>query len=228
MRIYAVGDIHGSARLLDQLHAKIMEDAKSAQGECVIVYLGDYVDRGLESKGVIERLLNPPTGFETHHLRGNHDQMLLDFLRDPSQFSLWKNYGASFTLISYGVLPPRFEDEESFTKARDQLAEKLPAAHLNFLTGLALSLRLGDYFFAHAGVRPGIALDKQAPEDLLAIREEFLESRLDLGAVVVHGHTPMDKEVVRFNRISIDTGAYATSRLTAVVLEGVARRFLHT
>src|ERR1700687_860800 len=206
MRIYAIGDIHGRADFLDQLNETILADSKSAAGECVLVYLGDYVDRGSDSKGVIQRLLQPSHKFKTHHLRGNHDQVLLDFLDEPKCFAQWKAFGAQETLISYGVLPPRLEDEKAFKGVRDQLLEKLPADHLKFLQKLPLSVRLGDYFFVHAGVRPGIALEKQLPDDMLWIREDFLSSRHDFGVVVVHGHTPTTREVRRFNRIGIDTG----------------------
>jgi serine/threonine protein phosphatase 1 len=228
MRIYAIGDIHGRADLLDQLNETILADSKSAKGECVLVYLGDYVDRGSDSKGVIQRLLHPSHRFKTHHLRGNHDQVLLDFLDDPKWFAQWKLFGAQETLMSYGVIPPRLEDETAFKDVRDRLLEKIPSDHLKFLQGLPFSLCLGDYFFVHAGVRPGIALEEQLPDDMLWIREDFLASRHDFGVVVVHGHTPTTREVRRFNRIGIDTGAYATARLTAVVLEGETCRFLHT
>jgi serine/threonine protein phosphatase 1 len=227
-RIYAVGDIHGCAGLLDQLTALIVEDSKDAEGPCTILYLGDYIDRGPNSKGVIERLLAPPAGFATVHLRGNHDQMLLDFLRKPSTFQTWRDLGAHETLMSYGVLPPRFEDRNLFRETRDRLLQALPAEHLNFLLKLEPSARIGGYFFAHAGVRPGVGLGNQSLEDLLWIRDEFLESSANFGMIIVHGHTPAERPVRRSNRIGLDTGAYATGRLTAAVLEGSDCRFLHT
>jgi serine/threonine protein phosphatase 1 len=227
-RVYAVGDIHGCAGLLDQLTARIVDDAWTATGPRWLVYLGDYVDRGPDSRGVIDRLLAPPAGFSCSYLRGNHDQVVLDFLDDPSVFRTWREFGARETLMSYGVLPPRFDDTEAYAEASAALRQALPPDHLAFLSRLEPSLELGGYFFTHAGVRPGIPLARQSVEDLMWIREDFLGSRADFGAVVVHGHTPMVRPQRTANRIGVDTGAYATGRLTAVVLEGDSCRFLHT
>jgi len=228
-RVYAVGDIHGRLDLLDTIQEKIVRDSESAAGERVIVYLGDYIDRGADSKGVIDRLLaGPGSGFTTRHLRGNHDQSLLDFLDEPGHYRMWKDYGARETLLSYGVLPPRGEGDAVLAKARDDLASALPESHLEFIQGLELSVTIGDYFFVHAGVRPGLPLSKQSPQDLMWIREEFLTSSTDFGKVVVHGHSPSPMPVKRSNRIGVDTGAYATGRLSCVVLEGTECRFLQT
>ena len=130
--------------------------------------------------------------------------------------------------MSYGVRPPLHDDEEAYAVARDQFAERLPQTHLDFLNGLELWLEIGDYFFTHAGVRPGLPLEVQAPEDLMWIREDFLTSNANFGKVVVHGHTPTEAPVKRANRIGVDTGAYATGRLTCAVLEAEDCRFLHT
>jgi serine/threonine protein phosphatase 1 len=227
-RVYAVGDIHGCASLLDQLMTRIVADAASAEGLCHLVFLGDYVDRGVDSKGVIARLLAPPSGFVCTYLRGNHDQIVLDFFQDPSVFRIWREFGARETLMSYGVVPPRFDDDDAYAEARDALRQAMPGDHVAFLSDLESSLALGGYFFTHAGVRPGIPLDKQSPHDLMWIREDFLGSRSDFGAVVVHGHTPTLQPQRAANRIGVDTGAYATGRLTAVVLEAGSCRFLHT
>lgn len=229
MRVYAVGDIHGRLDLLDSIHEFIAQDSAAGPSARVIVYVGDYIDRGPDSKGVIDRLLTPTLeGFKALHLRGNHDQSLLDFLDDPTHYRLWKEYGARDTLMSYGVAPPRFDNNEALTAARDEFAAALPAAHRKFLDGLHLSLEFGDYFFAHAGVRPGLPLAKQLPDDLMWIREDFLTSTANFGKVVVHGHTPAQEPQRRRNRIGIDTGAYATGRLTCVVLEGAECKFLNT
>ena len=228
LRVYAIGDIHGRADLLDRLIASIREDRKTAKGRSTIVYLGDYIDRGMDSRGVIERLSRGGADFQGICLRGNHDQALLDFLELPAMFRLWRDYGARETLVSYGIRPPRFDDDAEFREARDQLAAAIPVAHLDFLRGLQMSASIGDYFFVHAGVKPGVALDRQTPDDLMRIREEFLRSGADFGAVVVHGHTPMERPERRENRLSLDTGAYATGRLTAAVLEGDTCRFLQT
>jgi len=227
-RVYVVGDIHGCVALLDCLLKSIVADAATAPEKRLLVFVGDYVDRGPDSRGVIERLLNPPESFEVRCLRGNHDQAVLDFLNDPPSYRAWKSYGAQETLVSYGVRPPLFDDVQAIVEARDAFAARLPPSHRRFLEELELSTEIGDYFVVHAGVRPGIALGAQSPEDLLWIREDFLLSRSDFGKVVVHGHTPTEYVVRRKNRIGIDTGAYATGRLTALVLEGETVRLLHT
>ena len=224
-RVYAVGDIHGCAGLLDQMHRKLREDAANYQGDVTIVYLGDYIDRGPDSRTVIDRLVQQ-RGFRVHFLKGNHDAALLDFLRDPDSYRFWRNYGAPETLSSYGVRPPLFTTSVNFARARDELAEKLPEDHLRFFNDLELSVSIGDYFFAHAGARPGIALEEQRQEDLMWIRGEFLSSHYDFGKVVVHGHTPQPHPAHHNNRIGIDTGAYATGILSCVVLEGETQRFL--
>lgn len=228
VRVYAVGDIHGCAVQLDRLLLAIAADAAARSGVAQLLFLGDYIDRGPDSKGVIDRLLDLPAQFSPRFVRGNHDQSLLDFLSDPAFYRFWRNYGAAETLVSYGVEPPLFDRPEDFAAARDQLARALPDRHLRFFESLELHIQIGDYFFAHAGVRPGIALEQQAAEDLLWIRDEFLLSRNDFGAVVVHGHTPGESPVRRPNRICVDTGVYATGRLTAAILHGEQCEFLTT
>jgi len=228
VRVYAVGDIHGRLDLLDAIHRLIEQDSADKGGERTLVYVGDYIDRGPDSKGVIDRLLSPLKGFKTRHLKGNHDESLLEFLNDPIHYRQWKDYGARETLASYGVTPPLFDKPDELSLVRDALAEALPAAHLQFLNGLELSFEIGDYFFAHAGVRPGLPLARQSPDDLMWIREQFLTSNADFGKVVVHGHTPSPEPQKKHNRIGIDTGAYATGKLTCAVLEGSDCRFLHT
>ncbi len=231
MRIYAVGDIHGRddllARLLDQIEA----DAKD-RGSChnVLIFLGDYVDRGLQSKDVLDRLTGARLpGFDYVFLRGNHEQAMLQFLDDAAFGKTWKYYGGLETLHSYGVTElTRTDDPAAFERARERFVEALPAAHLNFLKSLMLSAEFGGYFFAHAGVRPGVPLHRQIEEDLLWIREGFLDSDRAFGKIVVHGHTPREEAVVKANRIGVDTGAYMTGLLTAVVLEGTSHRFVQT
>jgi diadenosine tetraphosphatase ApaH/serine/threonine PP2A family protein phosphatase len=227
VRVYAVGDIHGCAAELDLLLAMIEADVAGWRGERHLVFVGDYVDRGPNSKGVVARLLHPPSGFTVRHLKGNHEQALLDFLDDPESYVAWRDFGARETLLSYGVTAPA-DDATAFAAARDRFRAALPKEHRAFFEALELSARIGDYFFVHAGVRPGIALEMQSAEDLLWVRDEFLASTADFGAVVVHGHTPTMAPVRRRNRIGIDTGAFATGRLTAAVLEGIDCRFLGT
>src|SRR5712672_1676590 len=227
-RVYAIGDIHGQAALLDELLGMIERDGMGRPETSVLVFIGDYVDRGTDSKGVIEQLVNLQSDFTAHFLRGNHDQALLDFLADPNSFPIWKDYGAEETLASYGIASPASDEEVALRQTRDSLRQALPARHLRFFETLKLSETIGDYFFAHAGVRPGTALDQQEERDLMWIRDEFLNSRAAFGKIIVHGHTPTNAPVVRRNRIGIDTGAYLTGRLTALVLEGTRRRFLQT
>lgn len=228
--VYAVGDIHGCLGLLLSLQRQIAEDMAGREASRrVIVYLGDYIDRGPDSRGVIEHLAsNPLPDCESVHLMGNHDRWLLDFLDDPGCGEPWLMNGARPTLSSYGVANVSGESLPARLQAlRDGLDKALPAHHRAFFEGLRHSHAEGDYFFAHAGVRPGVPLEEQEPHDLLWIREEFLYSDEDFGKVVVHGHTPGHTPEDHRNRIAVDTGAFMSGRLTAAVLEGTKRRFLY-
>jgi serine/threonine protein phosphatase 1 len=230
-RLYAIGDIHGRADLLRRLHRLIEADAGGRPpARNVVVYLGDYVDRGLESRAVIELLLSAPLpGFECVHLLGNHENFLLRFLEDISVGPNWLTYGGRETLMSYGVKPPLpTVDTAELERAQHDFVACLPAAHLDFLNRLRVSHTEGDYLFVHAGVRPGVALAEQSVEDLLWIRDEFLLSNADFTKMVVHGHTIAAEPEVRRNRIGIDTGAYLTGTLTCLVVEGTDKRFLQT
>ncbi|MDE2227695.1 MAG: serine/threonine protein phosphatase [Alphaproteobacteria bacterium] len=231
-RVYAVGDVHGRLDLLVRLEELIAADAAAADARRrVIVYLGDYVDRGPDSQGVIERLLRRPLpGFEPVHLLGNHEDYLLQFLENAEVGPAWCAYGGLETLASYGVRPPssftvRADD---FEIARQALADKIPPAHVAFMRDLKLTHAEGGYLFVHAGVKPGVALAEQQAEDLLWIRNEFLDSAEDFGACVVHGHTIVEAPEQRANRIGIDTGAFATGTLTALLLDSAERRFIQT
>jgi serine/threonine protein phosphatase 1 len=228
MRIYVIGDIHGRADLLDNLARQIDVDLKSAPKTVVTVFLGDYIDRGPQSQAVVDRLCRCafPTPIVT--LRGNHEQMMLDAFDDHTVFASWRQFGGLETLMSYGVDVSQIMRGLAFEQARTQLLEKTPAAHRKFLESLSATHELGDYFFCHAGVRPGVALARQAAADLLWIRDEFVESPAFHGKIVVHGHTPVGEPDVRPNRINIDTGAYATGVLTCLVLEGATRRLVST
>lgn len=229
-RIYAVGDIHGRADLLADLHDIIRADAKTAPARRVIVYLGDYVDRGLQSREVVDLLLKRPLeDFENVYLKGNHEAALLDFLTDSRIGPNWIQYGGGATLLSYRVGLSGLETGGTdFIAAQKEFTDHLPPSHLSFYRELSLTHVEGDYFFVHAGIRPGISIDQQSPEDLLWIRDDFLDFTGDFGCVVVHGHTITDRPEMRDNRIGIDTGAFATGRLTCLVLEGDKRRFLTT
>lgn len=231
-RVYAVGDIHGRVDLLDRLHTMILEDASDARPgvEKVVVYLGDYLDRGLYSKELIDFFLDDPLpGFEAVYLRGNHDQYFLDFLVDPDKGASWLRFGGDATVYSYGVrIPDEVTPALRMVYIRDRLLEAVPRRHLAFLGDLELARVIGDYLFVHAGVNPDRPLSKQTPEDLLWIRDAFLESERDFGKVVVHGHSVTSVPEVRENRIGIDTGACYSNNLTCVVLEGVGKRFIST
>ena len=231
LQVYAIGDIHGRADLLGALLEKIAKDArKSPATKKRLVYLGDYIDRGHESRQVIDLLLEgPPPGFEAIYLKGNHEEALLNFLKAADFGYEWQHYGGLETLASYGVtgLGARLSSE-NFDEARDQFEAALPQSHLDFFRALDLSVCFGDYFFAHAGVRPGVPLEEQLPEDLLWIRADFTRWSADFGKVVVHGHSITEEPEFEPNRIGIDTGAYLTHRLTSVVLEGAEQRLLQT
>jgi serine/threonine protein phosphatase 1 len=229
-RIYAIGDVHGCVGLLRKLHAMILEDSAShMSGRKVVVYLGDYIDRGLDARAVIDLLIDEPLpGFKTVFLKGNHEESLLQFLEDPQIAAGWQAYGGDTTLYSYGVRPPDCTRADEVLTAQRAFAKALPPAHLKFFQGAKLMHVEGDYAFVHAGFRENIAIEEQATEDMLWIRDEFLRSQADFGKIVVHGHSINETPVVRCNRIGIDTGAFATGKLTSLALEGTGRWFLST
>jgi serine/threonine protein phosphatase 1 len=229
-RVYAIGDIHGHLVLLEELHGMILADAGGGRAENVIVYLGDYIDRGPDSRGVIEALAaGPLPGFEVVHLMGNHEDFMLRFLEGAEVGRDWFQNGGDATLESYGIrCPGIWSGAKAHARARAELAEALPEAHWGFLRGLSDCHQEGDYFFAHAGIRPGVSLAAQSPHDLMWIRDEFLDSERDHGKIVVHGHT-VEREVrFRPNRIGINTGAYDTGCLTCLVLDGAWPYLLQT
>jgi serine/threonine protein phosphatase 1 len=225
MRIYAVGDVHGHLGALERMLAAIAEDATQARRDgCLplLVFLGDYVDRGADSRGVLDRLSGGALpGVDCRFLLGNHEAVLLDFLDEPANAAEWLDFGGVETLASYGVVASFGLRERGRCEAvRDRFAETLPEIHRAFLEGLEAMIVLGDYVFVHAGIRPGRRLDKQSLDDLLWIREPFLSDTRMHEKVVVHGHTVIDEPELLPNRICVDTGAYATGVLTAIVLQG--------
>jgi serine/threonine protein phosphatase 1 len=231
LRLYVVGDIHGRADLLDRIHELIALDARGLpERVCHIVYLGDYIDRGGESPAVLDRLSDgPPPGFGVIHLKGNHDEAMLRFLGDIRVGPQWVRFGGLATLAAYGIeRPSRGTPVERLEAIQSRLRAVLPQRHFDFLRGLRPRLGVGDYLFVHAGVRPGVPLDRQNERDLLWIREEFLNAGDDFGKIVVHGHSIVEQPDVRPNRIGIDTGAFVSNRLTCLVLEDAERRFLVT
>ena len=230
-RVYAIGDIHGRDDLLARLHRMIADDARAAPAaRPVVVYVGDYVDRGPDSFAVVERLVRKPlAGFETVHLKGNHEDFMLGFLADGSRGGLWLMNGGVETLESYGIeASPLIDDEAALAEVRRRLAGALDADHRAFLGGLGLYHVEGDYLFVHAGIRPGVPLSRQDGYDLMWIRHAFLDNEEAFEKMVVHGHSITPAPDVRDNRIGIDTGAYYSRRLTCLVLDGASRRFLQT
>ncbi len=230
-RIYAIGDVHGRADLLQRMHRLILRDAASHAGPHRVqtVYLGDYIDRGLDSKAVIDLLLNPLDGFDCVHLKGNHEDALLLYLDDYKKGMRWFSIGGDATIMSYGVrVPGGMSPSDREAHMWSEFRDRLPPEHLEFLSGLKVIHRVGDYTFVHAGVRPGTPIDEQDPHDLFWIRKPFLDCKDDFGTIVVHGHSTAHEPEIRNNRIGIDTAAYATNVLTCLVLEGETQRFLTT
>lgn len=233
-RVYAIGDIHGCLAQLRDLHRSILDDAASAPADTTktVVYLGDYVDRGEHSREVIDLLLgNPLPGFEHVFLKGNHEESFLQFLEDDSIGPFWFAYGGDATVDSYGAFGLDTGGggaalDERFPRIQAALNARVPASHLEFLTSAEAYRVIGDYFFVHAGIRPGVPLNQQKTQDLLWIREEFIRSREDHGVVVVHGHTVVGKPEIKRNRIAIDTGACMGGPLTCLALEGAEKWLL--
>lgn len=233
LALYAIGDVHGRLDLLVELVERVAHDAAGHSGdeERRLVFLGDYIDRGPQSREVIDALLDLDLpNFKFVFLLGNHEEALLAFLDGETDSVAWLTYGGVATLASYGVsirgLPMGLK---SVAELRARLRAAIPAAHFEFLRACRLSHVEGDYVFVHAGVRPGRSLVEQEREDLLWIRTEFLKSRRALpGKVVVHGHSISNAPEDLHHRIGIDTGAYVTGRLTCLVLRDSDRRFMVT
>jgi serine/threonine protein phosphatase 1 len=220
VRIYAIGDVHGRADLLEQVFTRIdTHIAAYPVDRPIQVLVGDYIDRGPNSREVLDRLIERAGSSEMVLLKGNHETFLPEFLRNPSMLQSWSRMGGLETLMSYGVTPSLNADAQTQKELAITLQAHLPKSHLILLEGLQSSFSCGGFFFAHAGVRPGIPLAEQREADLLWIREEFLlhEGRFD--KIVVHGHTPVSEVDMRPNRINIDTGAYATGKLTCIIME---------
>lgn len=224
-RVYAVGDVHGCLDRLRAMHLAIAADIAARPAASVtLVHLGDYIDRGPESAGVLDWLAEGPAPDgvgSVVNLMGNHETMMLAALAEGSGRAarLWLLNGGEATLHSFGL--GNADDPGAW-------AERLPAGRLDFLRALPLTHRAGGYVFVHAGLRPGVPLAAQAPEDMLWIREPFLAAVEPFEAVVVHGHTPTRDPVVRPNRIGIDTGAVLGGRLTCAVLEADRVGFITT
>jgi serine/threonine protein phosphatase 1 len=221
IRIYAISDIHGCADLLQQIFTVIDRDLTTIGSRRAIhVFLGDYIDRGPNSNLTIDLLIERARKHEAVFLKGNHEALLLDVLKDPSRLEEWRHYGGLQTLTSYGLRPSLNPDAAEQTELINQLALIIPPHQRRFFSGLRLRFVCGDFFFVHAGIRPGVLLAKQEEYDLLWIREEFLASEVHFGKYVIHGHTPVREPDIRPNRANIDTGAYATGNLTLLTIQG--------
>ena len=222
LRVYAIGDVHGCADRLAALHRLVAADARArpAAGHTVLIHLGDYVDRGPDSAGVLDLLLSPPPvpGAEMVNLIGNHEVMMLDAadpLSHPGAWEFWLDNGGAETLGSYGC-----------DTGHPEPFALVPAQHMDLLRSCPLHWSAGDYLFVHAGIRPEVPLDRQDPFDLIWIREPFLSFDGDLPMVVVHGHSPAATPAIRQNRLGIDTGACFGGALTCLVLEDRRMGFL--
>ncbi|MEZ6002153.1 metallophosphoesterase family protein [Hyphomonas sp.] len=241
--IYAIGDVHGRCDLLEKLVEQIDEDSQSLPDgtKRVLVFLGDYIDRGLQSKDVIEFLLSDRLKvFERVFLMGNHEEALLRFLNEVSFGKQWVRYGGAETLYSYGLQPPQnaraamqsHDAMQAYQRAWDKVwtefRNRLPEHHLKFYQNLQHYYVTGDYLFVHAGLRPGEALENQTVRDMLWIREEFLDAEEQFPQVVVHGHTPADGVFRDDRRIGLDTGAFISGKLSAVRLYRDEVSFLST
>jgi serine/threonine protein phosphatase 1 len=229
-RAYAVGDVHGRLDLLNELLDAIERDlAARPPRKTLLIFLGDLIDRGPDSKAVVERLRtyrNPLV--KTYFLAGNHEEVLLRLLAgERGILASWLKYGGSEFLASYGI-DPRSLAARSERSALAEFQEAVPSEHARFIGSFADTLSFGDYLFVHAGIRPGLDLSLQSQTDLRWIRSPFLEDESDHGRIVVHGHSISDGVEWRSNRIGIDTGAYRTGVLTALALEGEQRWILDT
>ncbi|GLQ53665.1 metallophosphoesterase family protein [Devosia nitrariae] len=215
--VYAIGDVHGCLALLERMLSAIVTDGRSVAGEKLVVLVGDYVDRGANASGVLDRLMTPlPESFKMICIAGNHEVMMLDHLADPRSDDTWLALGGIETLMSYGV------NISSYLAAtpRDRitiLRHHIPTNHIDFMQRLPVLLSLPGVTFVHAGLRPGIPLESQNDHDLLWMRPEA-RTQSAANGLIVHGHTPVDKATETDGRINIDTGAFATGRLTAVRL----------
>lgn len=227
MRLYAIGDVHGRLDLLAAMHARIWDEIeRDRPTDWRIIHVGDYVDRGPDSKGVLDFLVAGSARDErVMALKGNHDQGFQDFLDGNARSHLFVDFGGETTCRSYGVAPD-FSSQAALRATRTKLAKAMPHDHRVFLESLATSLEFGDFFFCHAGIQPGVPLDRQDPDDLMWIRNAFLKWPGLHPKIIVHGHTPQNEADVLANRVNVDTLAYASGVLTALVVDGGEKRIL--
>ncbi|WP_441234156.1 metallophosphoesterase family protein [Bradyrhizobium sp. 930_D9_N1_4] len=221
IRVYALSDIHGCSDLLKTMFSVIDRDLMTiGRRRALHVFLGDYIDRGPDSSGTIDLLIDRARRHESIFLKGNHEEFLFEVLRNPEMLQNWRQYGGLQTLGSYGIqasLNPNAEEQKELIH---RLAMTIPMHHRMFFERLRTSFVCGDFFFVHAGIKPGLPLARQREEDLLWIRDEFLLSEKMHEKYIVHGHTPVREADIRPNRANIDTGAYATGNLTLLTIQG--------
>jgi len=230
-RLYVIGDIHGRADLLTKLLKAVERNAADyPDKQKKLIFLGDYVDRGLHSKDVIERLTQPlPEGMEGIFLRGNHEEKLMEVLDGLTEDALaFLRYGGDATFSSYGVPVKKGLFGKDIDATIEKFINAVPKHHKDFLNSTLFYISFGDYYFVHAGVRPGVLLHLQNRRDQLWIRQDFIPSTYKFEKMIVHGHTITEKPVALPNRIGIDTGAYATGHLTCLILDGTERKLLRT
>lgn len=219
--LYVIGDIHGCIEPLRRLQALIDNDrSRTRPPYSADIYLGDYVDRGPDSSAVLDLLIDRSRRQKAIFIKGNHDLMMEEFARGRRSLAEWLPYGAADTLRSYGATP------EQIAAQSEELPTLIPEQHVDFMASCDLSFRVEDYLFVHAGIRPGRSLDAQLPEDVMWIRDDFLNDQRDFGAIVVHGHTPVETPEFKANRIGIDTGAYMTGQLTCLRIDRDGPRLL--
>jgi serine/threonine protein phosphatase 1 len=220
-RIYAIGDIHGRLDLLDRLIAMIdSDDAARGRSRTELIFLGDLLDRGPDSVGVVERVMALRNERPVRCLLGNHEEVFLRAVSgDLRALRFLVRIGGRETLLSYGISAEQYRDVD-YDELLVLLQEKVPQSHVDFLSSFENWIEVGDYLFVHAGLRPGIALEDQKTSDLCWIRDDFLNHRDSFGRMVVHGHSITEDVDLKSNRIGIDTGAYQSGRLTALGLEG--------
>ncbi|WJH39645.1 serine/threonine protein phosphatase [Aliirhizobium terrae] len=227
--IYAIGDVHGCLRELQDAEARIAHDVRRTGRPGLVVMLGDYVDRGPSSCQVVEHLLTPSElGLRRLALCGNHDDVFSKFIEEPDLYMDWLGLGGEQTLMSYGIdlrhLTVKRKSRSGDLK--ELLAEAIPASHREFLSHLPICLKIGNIVFVHAGLRPRLPLADQHDEDLMWIRDPFLTEGSGLPIIVVHGHTPQPEPSLGPGRIGIDTGAYYTGNLTVLKIDGEEKAFI--
>ncbi len=229
--LYAIGDVHGCLDELLSAEERIREDILASETPGLVIYLGDYVDRGRQSAGVLNHLsgLNQDKRMRRLPLCGNHDSIFAAFARDPMNHLDWLDFGGRQTMLSYGI-----DIDELLTRGRGRpeevarvLSQAIPARHLSLIEILPISLRVGPYLFVHAGVRPGVPLQEQTDEDMLWIREPFLATGPQLPLTVIHGHSPVSEPDFGPSRIGIDTGAYLSGKLSVLKIADGVPSLLH-